>query len=392
MSIKQQQTISESISENAQRKSLDRFKDTGGSIRIGIIVLLAGFGGFLLWATLAPLDEGVPCEGTVSISTRSKVVQHLRGGIVHEVLVREGQMVEKDDLLMTLADQESLARYREVYQRYLGLRAAESRLLAEEAGWSTISFHPDLLNARDTTLVQEMITTQKELFRVRRTAINSLKERLRGVRAMVSEGYAPRHQQLELEEQLARREAERAAEMAEVQVAVDAYEEKAEALRDELKRTGIRSPTSGQVVGLQVQTVGAVITPGQTIMEIVPLDENLLIDVRIEPHLIDRVQKALPADVRFASFAHSPLLMVDGVVESVSHDLLTDPQLNPAMPGATYYLARVALTHKGMNALGERDLQAGMPVQVVIKTGERSLLTYILHPLVKRLNASLKEE
>ncbi|MBO8092659.1 MAG: HlyD family efflux transporter periplasmic adaptor subunit [Prosthecochloris sp.] len=375
-----------------QHSSLEKFRETGSSIRIGIIVLLIGFGGFLIWAAFAPLDEGVPCNGTVSISTRSKVVQHLRGGIVHEVHVREGQMVEKDDLLITLADQETLAGYREVYQRYLGLRAAESRLLAEESGRSAITFHPDLLASPDTALVREMMATQRELFTQRRTAFRGLEERLNGVRAMVREGYAPRHQQLELEEQMARLVSERASEMADVQVAVDAYAEKAAAMRDELQRTAIRSPAAGQVVGLQVQTVGAVITPGQTVMDIVPLDEHLLVDVRIEPHLIDRVRAGLPADIRFASFAHSPMLMVDGVVESVSHDLLSDPQMNPMMPGATYYLARVGLTQEGMQMLGERELQSGMPVQVVIKTGERSLLTYLLHPLIKRLDASLKEE
>lgn len=146
------------------------------------------------------------------------------------------------------------------------------------------------------------------------------------------------------------------------------------------------------MVGLEVQTVGAVITPGQKIMDIVPLNENLLIEVRVEPHLIDKVSAGLPADVRFASFSHSPLLMVDGVVESVSHDLLTDPKLNPMAPGATYYLARVSITPEGIQALGDRQMQAGMPVQVVVKTGSRSMLTYLLHPLIKRMSASLKEE
>ncbi|ASQ90914.1 secretion protein HlyD [Prosthecochloris sp. GSB1] len=362
------------------------------SIRIGIIVLLLGFGGFMLWAALAPLDEGVPCEGTVTISTRSKVVQHLHGGIVHEVHVREGQMVEKNDTLITLADQETLARYREVYQRYLGLRATESRLLAEKAGRNSFAFHPDLVTAPDSVLALEIMETQRELFLRRRTMLLTLKERLRGVRAMVAEGYAPRYQQLELEEKLAEMESRRALEMAEVQVAVDAWAEKAAALSEEVERTAIRSPAAGQVVGLQVQTVGGVISPAQKIMDVVPLDERLLIDVRIAPHLIDRVHVGLPADVRFTSFARSPMLVVEGMIESISRDLLTDPDLNPGMPGATYYLARVSLSPEGKESLGDRELQAGMPVQVVIKTGERTLLTYLLHPLVKRMSASLKEE
>jgi len=392
MSTEPSDFLAENSSDRKQSTSSATFWKTSGSMRIGIMVLLAGFGAFLLWAALAPLDEGVPCTGAVSISTRSKVVQHLKGGIVHSVNVREGQMVGKDDLLMTLSDQETLARYREVYQHYLGLRAAESRLLAEERGASSITFHPDLLRSPDTALAAEMMATQRELFTARQQAMRSVCERLKGVRAMVSEGYAPRYQQLELEGHLAELQSQRASEMAAVQVAVDAWQEKTAALHDELERTGIRSPASGQVVGLQVQTVGAVISPGEKIMDIVPLDEKLLVEVRVAPHLIDRVHSGLPADMRFASFAHSPMLMVGGVVESVSHDLITDPKMNPVMPGATYYLARVALTPEGIASLGSRKLQAGMPVQTVIRTGERTLLTYLLHPLVKRITASLKEE
>lgn len=378
--------------EDARKAGFEKFKQTTGSIRIGIIVLLVGFGGFLLWAAFAPLDEGVPCTGSVSIATRSKVVQHLRGGIVHNVYVREGQMVEEGELLMSLASQESLAHFQEVHQRYLALRAAESRLLAEESGKAKISFHPDLHNDPDKVLTAEMMATQRELFNKRSMMRSSIEERLQGVRAMVEEGFATRHQQLELEERLAELDSRIASEMAEVQAAVNAQQEKSLALRQELERTEIRSPASGQVVGLEVQTVGAVITPGQKIMDIVPLNENLLVEVRVEPHLVDKVFAGLPADVRFASFSHSPLLMVDGVVESVSHDLLTDPKLNPMMPGATYYLARVSITPEGIQTLGDRQMQAGMPVQVVIKTGSRSMLTYLLHPLIKRMSASLKEE
>jgi protease secretion system membrane fusion protein len=107
----------------------------------------------------------------------------------------------------------------------------------------------------------------------------------------------------------------------------------------------------------------------------------------VAPHLIDRVHANLPVDVRFNSFAHSPQLVVDGSVVSVSGDLLTDPATR-----VSYYLARVQLTPEGLKALGKRRLQPGMPVEVVFKTGERSLLTYLLHPLTKRVSASMKEE
>ncbi len=183
-----------------------------------------------------------------------------------------------------------------------------------------------------------------------------------------------------------------ASQLAQVQLEVEADGEKTRALAEELADTEVRSPASGQVVGLQVQTVGAVIQTGLKIMDIVPLHEGLLIDTKVAPHLIDSIHRGLPVDVSFSSFAHSPQLVVQGVVESLSKDIVTDPQLNPMAPGASYYLARVSVTPEGMKSLGRREMQPGMPVQVVIKTGERSLLTYLVDPLIKRIAVSMKEE
>jgi protease secretion system membrane fusion protein len=150
----------------------------------------------------------------------------------------------------------------------------------------------------------------------------------------------------------------------------------------------IKSPANGQVVGLSVQTVGAILQPGQKLLDVVPDNQTLLLEARIPPHLIDKVQAGLSADVRFNSFAHSPQLVVEGKVISVSGDLLSDPQ----QPQFLYYLARVQVTPAGMKTLGARQMQPGMPAEIVIKTGERSLLTYLLHPLTKRMAASMKEE
>ena len=177
-----------------------------------------------------------------------------------------------------------------------------------------------------------------------------------------------------------------------VQLEVDADAQKLKALTEELGRTEVRSPASGQVVGLQFQTLGSVVQPGQKILDVVPLNEGLLLEAKIPPRLIDRVRAGQVADVRFASFANSPLLAIEGRVETISNDLLTEPNMNPDLPGATYYLARVAITPDGLLKLGHRVMQPGMPVQIIIKTGERSLLTYLLHPFTKRIAASMKEE
>lgn len=427
--------------------------DAGRAARIGLWVLGLGFGGFLLWAGLAPLDEGVPTHGMVAIDTKRKAVQHLSGGIVKQVLVREGDLVQQGQPLIELDQAVARANYEAVRQRYLGLRAMQGRLLAEQAGTATVSFHPDLQQAAADPLIRNQLETQRQLFGSRRAALRAdlqaieesiqgqqaqlqayqgmmsnrnsqlalLQEELRHTRELVAEGYAPRNRQLELERSLAdvqvaladlngnslrgqrtiaelrqralarqqeyRKEVE--TELTEVTREVQSDAEKFLAVKADLERTEIRSPASGQVVGLVVQTVGGVIEPGQKLMDVVPADAPLLLEARIEPHLIDKVRAGLPADLRFTAFAHSPQLVVAGEVVSVSSDLLSEQQGGTVF---SYYLARIKVTPDGMKTLGQRRLQPGMPVEVIIKTGERSLLTYLLHPLTKRLAASLKEE
>ena len=165
--------------------------------------------------------------------------------------------------------------------------------------------------------------------------------------------------------------------------------EKYQAVSNDLERTEIRSPADGQVVGLTAQTVGGVIQAGQKLMDVVPNGAPLMLEVRVPPHMIDRVKAGLPVDVRFASFAHAPQLVVQGEVQSLSNDLLSE-QVGGTV--VSYYLARVKVTPEGMKTLGTRRMQPGMQAEVVIKTGERSMLTYLLNPLTKRLAASMKEE
>ncbi len=419
--------------------------------RIGLWALAIGFGGFLLWAGLAPLDEGVPGQGVVAIDTKRKAVQHLSGGIVKEVLVGEGDEVKEGQLLIRLDEAVARANYEGARQRYLGLRAMQGRLVAEQSGAAKISFHPDLEKAGADPLIRQQMQNQEQLFMTRRSLLRSdlqsieesiqgqqgllqayagmlanrrnqlslINEELGNLRGLVKEGYAPRNRQLEMERMAAdsstaiadlqgntvraqramgelrqraisrqqeyRREVE--TQLADVSREVLSEEQKFKAVSNDLERTEIKAPVAGQVVSLGVQTVGGVIQSGQKLMDIVPENEALLLEAHVAPHLIDRVHTQLPVDVRFNSFAHSPQLVVQGKVVSVSGDLLTEPQT-----GVSYYLARVQVTPEGLKTLGKRQLHPGMPVEVVFKTGERSLLTYLLHPLIKRVSASMKEE
>jgi len=243
-------------------------------------------------------------------------------------------------------------------------------------------------------------------------------DQLEKLRALVEEGFAPRNQQLDLERQLADIQAsiqelkgnvvrarqaiaeirqrrigrqqdyrkETDAQLVEATRDAQGDQGKVVALAGELQRIEIKAPATGQVVGLAVQSVGGVIAPGQKLMDIVPQSEALMLETRIPPNLIDSVHAGLIADVRFSTFAHAPQLVVQGKVVSVSADLLSEPQTN-----SSYFLARVEVTPEGMAALGKRQMHPGMPVELVIRTGERTVLTYLLQPLTRRLASSMKE-
>jgi len=429
--------------------------DTERPMRVGMWGLALGFGGLLLWAAFAPLDEGVPTPAVVSIDTKRKTIQHLLGGRVREIYVREGQYVEVNQPLLKLDDITAKANYEAVRQHYLSLRSVEGRLLAEQTGAEKIDFHPDILKYANDPMVRQQMLTQEQLLRSRRLAYEAeqqaMRESLRGQEAqvvgyqgmiesrksqlgllekelksisdLVKQGFMARTRQMELERNAAeissiiadlnanliksrqgiaevkmrviQRQQEYRKEvdtmLADVQRDVQVDDDKLRAVTEDLEHTEIRSPVAGQVVGLVTQTVGGVVQPAQRLMDIVPMDEPLLLEAKVPPHLIDRIKVGLPTDVRFTSFAHSPQLLVEGVIKSISADLITEQTPNPSQPSA-YYLVRIAISPEGIAKMGNHNLQPGMSAEVVIKTGERSVLTYLLHPLTKRIAASMKEE
>ena len=420
--------------------------------RKALWALAIGLGGFVLWAAFAPLDEGVPAPGGVTIDTKARPVQHATGGIVKEVLVREGDRVAEGQVLVRLDGAGARASFEEIRQRFLGISAMQSRLMAEQVGAQRIQFSDEVLKAAsvDPNMAQQ-IANQRQLFEVRRQAlqaeIQALQESINGakvhrdsirlvldqrkqqlalvtaelnsIRSLVQDGYVPLNRQRELERSVAdlqaiiadnsgqtlrqdsfiaevtqRISARRAEHRKEVEtVLVDVMKqaqsdaERFKAEQANLKRIEVISPAAGQVVGLSVPTSGAVIGPGHKLMDIVPAQQSLILEAFIAPHLIEKVRPGLLADIRFNNFAQSPQLVVQGKVISVSGDLLADPR----QPQAAHYLARIEVTADGLKTLGNRQLQPGMPAEFVIKTGERTMLKYLLGPLLKRMSTSMKE-
>lgn len=426
--------------------------DTRPTIRLGFWILVVGFGLLLAWAAWAPLDEGVAAQATVSVETRRKTIQHLQGGVVRHVAVKEGSEVKQGDLLLELDDATTRAGYESIRQNYLSQRAHESRLLTELAGARTITFHPDLLVKSDLVSTQ-MTLVQQQLFGSRRAAqaaelgaanqsiaglegqITGMKQmlesrrnqqalqsrQLANVKSLADDGFAPRNQALQLEQaqaelrtsiadlessmqrvhsaiaetrlRIAQRQQENikevSAQLSEVRREVQANHDRLAAVSAELGRTQIKAPVAGQVIGLAINGIGGVVTQGQRLMDILPRGEAMLLDAKVPPNVIDRIKVGDAVEVRFTTFANSPQLVVHGKLIALSGDAVSESQGNAVL---SYYLARIELTPAGLKALGDRVVQPGMMADVLIKTGERSLLTYLLHPLLKRVSASMTEE
>ena len=429
-----------STGESAEQQLLQRVRWTRWFLLILLLVVA-------MWLALAPLDEGVPAPAQVVVDTRPKPVQHLTGGLVLEVLAREGMTVKAGQPLLRMDTAATAAVHEAVRQRYYALRAAQDRLNAERDGLPVIRWHSDLqTKAADPhrQAQQALLVSRREALRAelaafdqsslaQRAALDAandmlqsrrqqrqwIDEELRNTAPLVQEGYVPRNRLLELQRQKAEADAliselqgqsERAlraqdetaqrqllvqsqfrrdvqAQLGEVLRDVEAEQRRLYAAAQDMQRTEVLAPVDGSVLGLAVQSPGSVVQPAQRLMDIVPLEEQLLLEARVAPHLADRIEPGQSVDVRFSAFAHTPELLVEGKVLSLSADALQNPESKQ-----TYFLARVVVTAAGQQALGKHKLVPGLPAEVVFKTGERTLLKYWLHPLTKRLAASMKEQ
>ncbi|RIX44167.1 MAG: HlyD family type I secretion periplasmic adaptor subunit [Rhodocyclales bacterium GT-UBC] len=424
-------------------------------VRFGLLTLLIGFGGFLLWAGLAPLDEGVPGMGIVSVDTKRKSIQHLKGGIVESLDVREGDRVKAGDVLLRLNDTEVKAQLDIVRGQYFAVKAAHARLQAEREMKPSLVFSPDLIEAAKTdTRAAEAMRVQSQLFAARKSALNSelgvmdqsvagLEQQIRGLesveagkkqqidlinkelaslRGLVEEGFVPRNKLWELERTLAdlagtrgsdlaqiarsrasisemnlrklqrtqdfRKEVE--AQMSETQRDVGTQSDRLTALLEEFDRSIIKAPTDGAVVGLEAHTVGGVIRPGERIMEIVPEGDTLVVEAQLPVNLIDKVHVGQLAKIHFQIVLGGGVQpSIEGKVMQVSADRLTDQRT-----GMPYYSARIQITPNGEAELAKHKIkpQAGMQTDVVIVTGERTVLQYLLGPLMARITSGMREQ
>ena len=419
--------------------------------RWGWLLLLFGFGGFVAWATLAPLDEGVTSPGSVVVTGNRKSVQSLASGIVTSLGVKEGDTVKAGQVLIRLDATPPRTQLEMARGQLFSTQAFEARLIAEQMGAGAITFPPDLMAAKSDPRAAAAMALQQRLFTARRETLAGeiavvrdniagleaqmsgliearkskeeqlrlLREEIKGQRELANDGYLPRNRLFEQERLLAALNAQTSedignigrtrqaiaeaksrilnrqqefsrdvqAQMADVQRDTQSMLTRMQALSFDVANTEIKSPADGVIVGLATHTVGGVVQAGTVLMEVVPGDEPLKVEAQIAPHMIDKVKLGLPVDILFSAFNQAITPKVPGTVVSVSADVLFDP--NSRQP---YYKAQIVVTPEGMTKLRDHKIKAGMPAEVFVRTGERTAYNYLMKPLRDRLRAAMTEQ
>lgn len=419
--------------------------------RLGMAILVAAFGGFGGWALTANLAVAVVAPGTVSVESYKKTVQHLEGGMVERLLVKDGDHVEAGDVLLILDDTQARAKLEIARAEYYIARASELRLLAEQAGETTLTFPPDLLVA-DSPRVQAVLNVQHRLFQARRESLEGtlaaldeqvvqMQEQIAGLestrrvngsrihslsgeasdyRSLFKEGLGNNQRLRELERQVMQYQGENAQHSAEIarlksqisenglqkeirlqefqqevgeqlrdaQARVADAEERITALSDQVRRTQVLAPVSGTVVGMQIHTLGAVIRSGDPLMDIVPASEDFMVQARVPDRDIDNIYVGQAAEIRFSAFNQRLSNVIQGEVVHVSADSFEDEATQ-----AHYYKANIRVTEHGQADMTETmQLLAGMPAEVMIRTGERTFASYVAKPFTDMLARSMREE
>lgn len=402
-------------------------------------VVVAGW-----WTSQAKVPMVARGEGQVIPSSQNQMVQHFEGGILAGILVKEGQIVKRGDILLRVDDIQFKARYREDYARYLGLLAARDRLRAEARGTEP-RYSPEVLKndaklaqsetalykarmaelrhsitvlerqadqrqqelvelasrigqfgrslalAREELditkpLVEAGVTARIELIRLER-GINDIEGTLETARQSVPRAQAAlREIQGRIEERRAVARSQALAELSETDVKLAVLDESLASMKDRVRRTDVRSPVDGTVQQLKINTIGGVIRPGMDLVEIVPLEDNLLIEARIRPADIGFLHPDQEAKVKITAYDYAVYGSLDATLEEISPDAIVDEQ------GESYFQVRVR-TDK--NYLGEeadpKRIIPGMVAQVDILTGERTVLEYMLKPILRARERALRE-
>ena len=427
--------------------------DAGAYSRVGWWIVLAGVGSFLIWALWAPLDKGVPVSATVIKESNRKAVQHLAGGTVDDILVREGDVVKAGQVLVRMNGVQAKSQADIARAQYFNARATEARLRAELENRKSLTMPAALAAYANDSRMTAVMALQTQLLSSRQSALQSelgavdeniaglklqthglqesrdskkqqmaiLKEQLDNMRDLAKDGYVARSRLLEIERTYAQtsgmlsedignigRAQRQVMEMSlrrnqrsqeyqkEVRSTLSDTEREAEALSArmtaldyELAHADVRAPVDGTVVGLNIFTRGGVVGPGFRLMDLVPTDDPLIVEGQLAVNLVDKIHPGLSVELIFSAFNANSTPHIPGVVTQVSADRTVDER-----SGAAYYKMKAKVTPEGAKLIAAKklDIRSGMPVELFIKTGERTMMSYLLKPLFDRAKTSMSEE
>ncbi len=364
----------------------------------------------LLWAGFFELDEITRAQGKVIPSSREQVIQSLDAGVLSELLVREGSLVEKDQILLRIDDARSGAVYREAQEKYLALLAMASRLRAEAYG-ASLNFPPELqgepaLIRQETQAYSARRRALDESLRALDISIAALRRELTITEPLVAEGVMSEVELLRLRRQQSDLMGQRAErlnryitdannELVRVNSELSQTKENASAREDAFRRTTLRSPMKGVVKNVQVTTVGGVIQAGQPILEIVPTEDEMLVEAYVKPADVAFLKVGQPATVKLTAYDFNKYGGLDGVVDYISPDTLRDErQKRPGTPveleeGLYRILVRIQNAREVRHGM-RLEPTPGMTAMVDIRTGHKTVLEYIFRPL-QSVSMALRE-
>ncbi|CAN1489353.1 AcrA Membrane-fusion protein [Rhabdaerophilaceae bacterium] len=417
----------------------------------GTLTIILTFGVIGTWAAVASLDSAVIAGGTISVETNRKTMQHLEGGIVRTISVLEGDAVEKDQLLFTLDDTAARANVVLLSNQMATFKVQEVRLMAERDGRASIDIPQDVQERANEVVVAQTIRDQIHQFEERRRSLNGqisvlqsrvvqlrneiaglmlekssnekqvgfISKELIGMRSLLEKNlipvtrvYAHEREHIRLEGTIGRTTADIAkaegaisevalqiqqlsqkfqedvaANLIEVRTRISDLNGRLNVANDILSRTELRAPRAGVVQNLKVWTLGQVIRSGEALLEIVPTDEPLIVQVQIMPQDVNVVSPGLVAEVRFPSFHARTIPTLFGKVERISRDRLIDEATRQP-----YFLGLVSVDRTQLPKDINQRLSAGMPAELIIGTGERTVLQYLVQPLTNSLRKVGREQ
>lgn len=442
-----------SVPAIAETRALDaraKLADFRGIARMGYIAILAAFGGFGVWAATAPLDSAAVATATVAVTSDKKPIAHLEGGIVQEIMVVENQRVRAGQILFRLQPIQAQSNAEILRKQLNGALAQEARLLAERDLKDRIEFPTQLLELRHLPDVASTIYDQEKQFaerkrmlygqvdifkrRIEQTKsdiagkqereaalrgwVASMREELNRLRPTVAAGYFAKNRFADKERELLRQEGElglirndirrslqtiaenevsirntlqqqvqeAAQQLGDTRAKLTDIREKLQVARDVLSRVEVRAPKDGIVQGVKVHAVGHVVRPGEPMAEMVTVDDGLIMTARVSPTDIDMVVAGQKAEIRFPAFASRQKHATLGKVDSVSPDATFDPNTKQ-----TFYNARVTIDMETLPVELRSKLTPGMPATVLITTGERTMLKFLVGPMFDALARTMRE-